>query len=70
MTTKEMLQGEIEKLSATQLSELYAIVKNLSEPHAAVPQTTLMTRLRRIEIDAPEDFSVNFEPSLNEALSG
>ncbi|MBI1762195.1 MAG: hypothetical protein HYR56_12250 [Acidobacteria bacterium] len=61
MTTKEMLHGEIEKLSPTQLTKLYAIVKKLAEPVAAMPNATLMARLKQIEIDAPADFSVNFE---------
>lgn len=61
MNTKEMLHGEIEKLTPAQLTELYAIVKKLAEPATAVPQVTLMARLKQIEIDAPEDFSVNFD---------
>jgi hypothetical protein len=60
MTTKELIQAEIEHLSERELEELYKLVKNFSQSKQSDKQS-LMSKLRRIKIDAPEDFSTNFD---------
>ena len=56
MSTKQLIASEIERLSDEELNELYAVVRNFaaSKKH---PTPSLMEKLRRIRIDAPEDFA-------------
>lgn len=57
MTTKERIQAEIEHVSDERdLNELYKIVKDFTESKRNSGQS-LMSKLRSISIDAPEDFS-------------
>ena len=61
MTTKERIQAEIEHVNdETDLTELYQLVKEFTESRRNSKQS-LMSRLRSITIDAPEDFSANFD---------
>jgi hypothetical protein len=60
MTTKELIQDEIERLSEQELDQLYKLVKDFTQPKQSEKQS-LMSRLRSIRIDAPEDFSTNFD---------
>lgn len=61
MTTKELIQAEIDRLSDEELDELYDLIKRfaISKRENGVP--TLMEGLRQIQIDAPEDFSANLD---------
>lgn len=61
MTTKELIQAEINNLSEEELKELYQIVKNFTQSKSQSHKHSFMSRLRSIKIDAPEDFSVNFD---------
>ena len=60
MSTKELITAEIETLSDDELSELYALVRQFaaSKKHAS---PSLMSKLKRIQIDAPEDFATNLD---------
>lgn len=61
MTTKERIKAEIEHVSNEKdLTELYKLVKNFTESRRNSKQS-LMSKLRSISIDAPEDFSSNFD---------
>ena len=61
MTTKERIQAEIEHVSDEKdLNDLYRLVKAFTESKRNSKQS-LMSKLRSISIDAPEDFSANFE---------
>ncbi|MFN7945473.1 MAG: hypothetical protein U0Z53_08980 [Blastocatellia bacterium] len=61
MTTKEMIQAEIEKLSEDDLQKLYQIARELAERGTGRPRESLMSRLRNIQFDAPEDLSVSHD---------
>ena len=68
MTTKERIQAEIERVSDEEdLTELYELVKGFTESRRnsnggqVAGKQSLMSKLRSIAIDAPEDFSANFE---------
>jgi hypothetical protein len=60
MTTRERIEAEIERLSEQELDELYRVLKNLGSAKRPAGQS-LMSKLQSIRIDAPEDFSSNFE---------
>ena len=61
MTMKERIKEEIDRLDEEQLEELYEVVKGLAESKEGGPELSLMARLKRIEIDAPEDFAANLD---------
>ena len=61
MSTKELIQAELETLSDEDLEALYALIKQfIQSKHSAEPQS-LMAALRGIQIDAPPDFAANLD---------
>lgn len=60
MSTKELIEAEIQMMDEKQLNELYPIVKQLAEAKKQAPQS-FMSKLRSIKIDAPEDFATNLD---------
>lgn len=61
MTTKELIQAEIDCISEEDLDELYSLVKGFTHSKQQSRKQSLMAKLRAIQIDAPEDFSTNFD---------
>jgi hypothetical protein len=61
MTTKELIQAEIDRVSEQDLDELYKLVKDFTQSKQQDQKRSLMSKLRNIKIDAPEDFSTNFD---------
>ena len=67
MTTKEQIKAEIDNLKEDSLEkgdldELYKTIKDFVQARASAPKKeSLMSRLRKIKIDAPEDFSTNLD---------
>lgn len=61
MVTKEEIKSEIEKVPDERLPELYQIVKRFAHPKPDSSKQTLMSKLRRIRINAPPDFSENID---------
>lgn len=61
MTTKEMINTEIEKLSEDDLKKVYGVVRSLGESKAHEEKPSFMSRLKRIQIEAPEDFAANLD---------
>lgn len=61
MTTKEMIQTEIDKLSEDELRRLYDVVKGLKQSKAGQSKGSFMSRLKSIQITAPEDFAANLD---------
>lgn len=59
MTTKELITSEIEKLSEEELKKVFGMLKSLAESKAGEQKPSFMSRLKRIQIDAPEDFAAN-----------
>ena len=59
MTTRELINKEIEALSENELDELYQIIKvfMITKRHSIQP--SLMPKLRKIQIDAPPDFAAH-----------
>ncbi len=62
MTTKELIQTELERMSNEQLAELYAHIQQSLSPAPVAKQQALLESLLEIQVDGlPEDFSVNWE---------
>jgi hypothetical protein len=60
VTTRELIEAEIERLSEQELDVLYKVLKSLGRSKRYSGQS-LMSKLQSIRIDGPEDFSSNFE---------
>ncbi|MFK5970200.1 MAG: hypothetical protein QM487_08810 [Candidatus Marithrix sp.] len=58
MTTKELIQTELDTFSEDNLKELYVLIQKFAKTKHA--HQSFMEKLQQIHIDAPADFSVNF----------
>ena len=61
MVTKEIIKSEIERVPEERLEELYEVVKNYSATATDNNGGTLFSKLKKISIDGPEDFSENLD---------
>lgn len=61
MVTKEDIKFEIEKVPDERLPELYHIVKGFTRKEPDPSKPTLMSKLRRVRISGPPDFSENID---------
>jgi hypothetical protein len=61
MTAKELSQTELETLSEAELAELYTVIKQLMQAQRHAKPPSFMARLKRIQIEVPEDFAANLE---------
>lgn len=61
MTTKELIEAEIEHLDEAQLNQLYQVARRLSESKKPPATPSLMGKLKQVKIDGPEDFATNLE---------
>lgn len=62
VTTKERIQARLEHVREEHLEELDDLIASFLESRqASAGQPGLLSRLQRISIDAPEDFSENLE---------
>ena len=61
MISKELIKSEIEKVPEDRLEELYSVVRIYSEPAGNGDGRSLMSKLRDITIDGPEDFAENID---------
>ncbi|AFW96429.1 MULTISPECIES: hypothetical protein [Nostocales] len=69
MITKQMIQEKLKNLTEEQLNQVYGIIEQLSDSENAVKKPSLMSKLRKIKIDAPEDFSIQVSVSLGRDTS-
>jgi hypothetical protein len=58
MITKQIIQEKLDNLTPEQLNQVYGIIEQLSSAEQPVKKPSLMSKLQKISIDAPEDFSV------------
>ena len=58
MVTKQIIQEKLEGLTQEELNQVYGLIEQLSSAEKPVKQPSIMSKLRKISIDAPEDFSV------------
>jgi hypothetical protein len=61
MTTKELIQQEIDTIDEQHLSELYDLIKSFAEAKQRLDRRSFMSKLRAIHIDAPQDFAANLD---------
>lgn len=61
MVTKEIIKSEIERVPEERLEELYEVVKIYSRTETENNGSTLFSKLKKISIDGPEDFSENLD---------
>ena len=61
MISKELIKAEIERVPDERLDVLYSVVKEFARPVATNGGRTLMSKLRDISIEAPEDFAENID---------
>lgn len=64
MNTKAQIEAEIQTLDADQLDTLLAMIAALRANKPETPPS-FMNKLKRIKIQAPEDFSTNLEHYAN-----
>lgn len=65
MTTKELIKAEVDRVSDEDLEELYSLVKSFTEAKVQGTKQSLMSRLKRIKIQGPEDFAANIDLYMN-----
>jgi hypothetical protein len=61
MSTKELVQAELDALSDADLDALYALIKQFIQSRRHAKPRSLMATLRSIQIDAPPDFAANLD---------
>lgn len=65
MITKETIKSEIEKVPEERLDELFRVVRTFTTVKPESDGQSFMSKLKSIQIDAPADFSANFDQYLN-----
>lgn len=61
MTIKELIYSEIDQIEEVYLKDLYQVVTLFVQSKQPQKKPSLMTKLRQIQIDAPEDFAANLD---------
>ena len=61
MTTKELIHAEVDRVRDEYLDELYRLIKEFARSKEHAEKPSLMSRLKRIKIEAPEDFAENLD---------
>ena len=70
MTTKELIKAEIDSLPEKDLDELYRLIREFAESRTKTTGRTFMSKLRDIQIDAPEDFAANLDDHMSGEKGG
>jgi hypothetical protein len=63
--TKDIIKSEIERVPEHRLEALYEVVKIYSRTESATSDETLFSKLKRVSIDGPADFSENLDSYLS-----
>lgn len=61
MITKELIHSEVDSISDEYLDELYSMIKRFVESRKIGKKQSFMSKLKSIQIDAPEDFAANLD---------
>jgi hypothetical protein len=61
MSTKELIQAELDTLSDEDLDALYTVIKHFIQSKRSAKPRSLMATLRDIKIEAPPDFAANLD---------
>ena len=60
MSTKELIEAKIGTMNEAQLAALYPIVEQIAQAEPR-PEEGALAKLKRIKIQAPEDFATNLD---------
>ncbi len=61
MNTKELIEAKIQMMDEAQLAALYPIIERIAKTEKPKENLGTLEKLRRIKIDAPEDFATNLD---------
>lgn len=61
MTARELIYAEIDKLGEENLDELYEVVKRFAQIKLEQRKPGVLSKLKRIKIQAPADFATNID---------
>jgi hypothetical protein len=61
MSIKEKIEAEINNIKEEYLDELYRLIRNFSQTKQQPKKANIMSKLKQIKIEAPEDFAANFD---------
>lgn len=61
MVTREIIHSEIDKLTVEDLEELYKLIRQLSRAKRKTRKKGTLSRIKRVKISAPKDFSINHD---------
>lgn len=61
MISKDLIKAEIEKVPDDRLDTLYSVVKEFARTAPTNGGRSLMSKLRDISINGPEDFAQNID---------
>ena len=61
MISKEQIKSEIDRIADERLEELYSLVKSYSQEETFTGGPSLMSKLKEITIDGPDDFAENVD---------
>ncbi len=61
ITNKEKIYAEIESISEEYFEGLYWLIKKFADAKPIKKKSTFMSKLKSIEIEAPEDFAANLD---------
>lgn len=68
MTVKQLIQAEIEKIPEAELDQVYQLIKEYNNRKNRSKQGVL-SKIKQIKIQAPKDFSVNFDQYSSQDIS-
>ena len=66
MISRAALKAEIDSLQAQDLEIVHSLLQSIIRQYDATRRETFMAKLKRIQIDAPPDFSQNIERYLKQ----
>jgi hypothetical protein len=61
MTTKELIQAEIDRLSEEDLEKVYSIIRDFTQSRSQAQSESILEKLQRIQFDGPEDLAANHD---------
>ena len=61
MVTREFIHSEIDRLTAEDLEELHKLIRQLSRAKRKNRKKGALSRIKRVKISAPKDFSINHD---------
>lgn len=65
MTLRELINAELARLNECDLNDVYPVIQQVVQEKLSAHKSGIMSRLRQIKIEAPEDFSINFDSYLS-----